>query len=145
MSSTLLDFAKAATRSSLSLNALNQVEKIVRKTISTSEPAIDKVPVGSVQPALFAGQKKRSCDGLSYQLESDYSRGGSSTGACDGARRCVMVAFQTGAQTSLPVPGRNSKMPFAAKDCKEPANTCFASETQLFCYDGLQALMRRVH
>ena len=42
----------------LSLNALNQVEEIIRETISTSEPAIDKVPVGSVQPALFAGPER---------------------------------------------------------------------------------------
>ena len=127
MSSTLLAFAKARDSIQLlSLNALNQVEEIIRETISTSEPAIDKVPVGSVQSVLFAGQKKRSCDGRSYQLESDYSRAGSCTGACDGVRRCVMVAFQTVAQTPLPVPGRTSKMPFAAKDCKKPANTCFA-------------------
>ena len=59
MSSTLLDFAKARDSIQfLSLNALNQVEEIIRETISTSEPAIDKVPVGSVQPALFAGQKR---------------------------------------------------------------------------------------
>jgi len=56
MSSTLLEFAKAADSIQfLSLNALSQVEEIIRKPVSPSEPAIDKRPVGPVQPALFLG------------------------------------------------------------------------------------------
>src|SRR5207248_10331113 len=42
-----------------SLNALSQVEKIIRKTISTSEPAIDQPAVRSVQHAFFARPERK--------------------------------------------------------------------------------------
>ena len=113
ISSTSLDFAKAATRSSFfSLNALSQVEEIIRETISTSEPAIDKVPVGSVQPALFAGPEREVAPDFHIGGNQVTRRAGSRTGACDGVRQCVMVVCQTVAQTRLPVLGRNKTNAF---------------------------------
>ena len=81
-------------------NALRQIKEIIGKLISSGEPAIDKCPVGSVQPALFAGRRKRSCGGFLCRRESGYSEASLRTNACDGGRQCVTGLFRIVAKNS---------------------------------------------
>ena len=39
-------------------NALREIKEVIGKRISAGEPAIDKRPVGPVQPALFPGPER---------------------------------------------------------------------------------------
>src|SRR5436853_6588792 len=71
------------------MNALGEVEEIIRKPVVPEEPAIYQCPVGSVEPAFFAGPEGE----VAADLHSGWNQ---VTEEQVGAQMHVMVSINVG-------------------------------------------------